>query len=152
MKIACEKCGIVFNINASQVPSTGLQMKCTSCFHSFTVAPPTMDLPSSGELPDGGPDFVLSNSPEDFAAPSGYVDPTTKNITAYESADVPALEQVPSEITDLPGLPQQRPEITDLPGLPQQRSPEITDLPGLPQQRSPEITDLPGLPKQRAPA
>lgn len=177
MKIACEKCGTVFEVDASQVPSTGLHMKCTSCFHSFTVPPATLDLPGAENN-----DFILSNNPEDFAAPSGYVDPTTKDITAYEAtegnepieiADLPGLPQrgAAPEITDLPGLPEKRSpaivtappeappprapaEITDLPGLPQRGSAaEITDLPGLPRKRAaPEITDLPGLPQQGSPA
>jgi predicted Zn finger-like uncharacterized protein len=167
MRIACEKCGTAYDVDAAQVPATGLSMKCTACFHSFTILPPG-DQPLGIDLSSDGFEMQLSNDPTDIPqAPAGYVDPTTAGIAGgggsggIELADLPGLptQQPQQGLADLPGLPSQRPQqqpgLADLPGLPSQRPPQqpgLADLPGLPSQRpqqQPGLANLPGLTPQQ---
>ncbi len=176
MRIACEKCGIAYDVDAAQIPATGLSMKCTACFHSFTILPPG-DQALGLELSSDSLEMQLTNDPSDIPqAPAGYIDPTTASIGggSVELADLPGLpsqqpqqdlmdlpglpsQGQPQELTDLPGLPPQRPQhdLGDLPGLPSQRQPappDLADVPGLPSQPAQRgLSDLPGLPSQRSP-
>ena len=134
MRIACEKCGTAYEVDATHIPVSGMSMKCTVCFHSFTILPPgNTEGVGIDYLPDSSSgEMQLTNDPTDIpSAPAGYVDPTNFG----------------SNQADLPGLPSQRPDnnFADLPGLrgAQQRS-DFADLPGLP--RQPPPGGLPGVP------
>lgn len=163
MRIACEKCGTAYEVDATHIPVSGMSMKCTVCFHSFTILPPgNTEGVGIDYLPDSSGEMQLTNDPTDIpSAPAGYVDPTN---FGSNQADLPGLpsQQRPDNFADLPGLrgPQQRSDFADLPGLPRQPPPPgglpgIPGVPGIPQRPAagglPDLAELPGLPARGAP-
>ncbi|MCK5798377.1 MAG: zinc-ribbon domain-containing protein, partial [Deltaproteobacteria bacterium] len=100
MRIACEQCGTAYEVDPGQIPATGMSIKCTVCFHSFTIMPPG-DAAIGIELSDDGSDMQLSNDPTDIPqAPVGYVDPTNLSIEGPGNiglADLPGLPRSPAQ-------------------------------------------------------
>ncbi len=74
MKVACEHCGAVYDVQEEKVPPEGMTMKCPKCLSSFKVMPPLPNpglakgrtIMGLGLSPDGGvilPDGQNSASP-----------------------------------------------------------------------------------------
>ena len=55
MRIRCERCATIYELDEKRLPPHGALVKCTRCDHVFRAAPPVAgSVPSAPEAPPGG--------------------------------------------------------------------------------------------------
>lgn len=53
MRIRCERCATIYELDEKRLPSHGALVKCTRCDHVFRAAPPAPASPLDAPGPDG---------------------------------------------------------------------------------------------------
>ncbi len=79
MRIRCERCATIYELDEKRLPPHGALVKCTRCDHVFRAAPPGRHppLPANGAVPEG-PGAV----PEERTALFGFSTPGAGDQTA----------------------------------------------------------------------
>jgi predicted Zn finger-like uncharacterized protein len=129
MKVACEKCGSVYNIDPNRIPEKGITIKCPRCLSTFTVKPDgTESLPQ--EPPAQTPEPAQEPAPavERDAALQETAAPVSKKVSDWTPDDdlppLPDLPDLPPEPAPQPRQPSRQASVP-----PQTPKPQVTERP-----------------------
>lgn len=179
MKITCDKCNALYDVDDRRIPPEGLTMKCPRCLASFTVKPAGSagidagwDAPSAAPPPPPGSKYYLRRRTGKVFGPflekaiasmleqsklDGDEDLSLDGQRWQPLASIPSLapyarSKAPAGARGQAAGPDAG---VDLPAPRGAIVPEVVDLPGLPGQSAPGVIDLPaprGAVPPRAPA
>lgn len=81
MRIRCERCATIYELDEKRLPAHGALVKCTRCDHVFRAAPPPPGEPST---PQGDPGSLEGERPpaEERTALFGFSNPGAAEHTA----------------------------------------------------------------------
>ena len=70
LRIRCERCATVYELDEARLPAAGALVKCTRCQHVFRATPPTVEVPRGASSEEGTAVFGFSSgaSPERTAS------------------------------------------------------------------------------------